>query len=187
MLLRLCEKFGQTLQIHIQINRRYKCPFFVFRHQDNVGHPWVGGWTNDQYVLPKIQDNIRFISLIELFQFLCPRGQMPLYWDDAFEWVPDDIWISHRALPFQQFLRQFDCYVHEQPPYQLYFRQTTNMDAACQTSWNEHKCALPIHSTLTQNPNVVRHFLRHRRILPKEQCVELFPRRPATQIQPRTT
>ena len=125
MLLRLAAHNAQSLQVRICFRTRSKCLFFVFRHCDNKGHPLVGGWHDNTLTLPKVHDNQWFTSLIKLFRFMAQahttRLQVPRDWASAFQWAPGSSWHQSESQPFQSFLQTYNCHVHDEPPYDLYF------------------------------------------------------------------
>ncbi len=188
MLLRLTSRFDRGLVAHIQLNRSFsKCPVFVVRHCDNSHHPLVGGWSQDTYRPPQIKDNQWFTSLFELFYFLHGSSNVgiPQCWNDAFQWVPTTNWKDSQTKPLTQFLQYAGCYIHEEPPYQVFFNghiphySQAAMEQYCRTKWSGPEVA-PIptypqpHLNLKKTRQMWTHFLTTRQIVSKETCAALF-------------
>lgn len=146
MLLRLATHTMHGLQVRIRVSSNFKCPFFVFQHCDNQGHSLVGGWHGDTLTLPKLRDGQCFTSLLHLFRFLAQAHATPLSiprnWALAFCWTPHNEWNVGQIQPFSTFLQRHKCYVHDEPPYQLYFTDSGPKLSAPPTSF-EHQFALP--------------------------------------------
>lgn len=175
MLLRLAPCYESTLQLRICISKVYRCPFFVFRPQDNTHHPLVGGWQNDMRRLPILSQPRRFTSLLDVFLFLAPdtTAQVPLDLTHAFCWTRATTWMD--AQPFKTFLQFYECYVHDEPPYQLYFNRfkpKTGMPQKAKPESLKKRCAqawaantpLPIYSTPRSTRRLWAKFLTRHRI-----------------------
>ena len=187
MLLRLAPHLDKGISIHICVNKRFKGPCFFFRYEDNVGHPLTCNWKGDILHLAKVNDNKRFYSLIELFNFLTQSNTVaiPRCWSSAFRWTPSTTWTPHHSKPFHELLELLQCYVHEEPPYQLYFKgygpkpsfthHKKNMDRYCEAQW---KLTKPIQIYTNSNQNLIRQtwkkFVTQHQILKKTQCQTLF-------------
>lgn len=198
MFLQLRPPFDRGLVLRIQVNPRFKCPFFIFLHEDNVGHPLVGGWDGDMLTLPRVRDKQQFTSLLQMFYFLhgTQNVQIPMCWSNAFQWTPavnnNNNWSASQQKPLHHFLQVHNCYIHEEPPYQIFYRSTKlpcarrqNMERSYRERWTQHQ---PIQIYTNPNPKqnrqIWKRFLTQHRILPKDQCQVLFDGDPPSQAQP---
>lgn len=188
MLLRLCAPHDVGLTVRVCSNTRYQCLFFVFRHQDNFGHPQVGGWAGSTLTLPSIRDNQRFTSLIELFSFLNAAAKVPRDWDRAFRWVAGNLWDDTKTRPFTHLLRTCNSFVHEEPPYRASRRAcpvpvgTTpqavpmSTERYCRSKWEQGEpMSVYTNPNRGQTRNLWKRFLTHHRIVDPGQLATLFP------------
>jgi len=210
MLLRLADG-SSTLQVRIHASSRFKSPFFSFRRQDNTHTGLVGAWCGDTYTLPQISHK-QFTSVLELFLFLKSHSLnvpgkpvIPQSWGRAFCWTPQDTWDVLTVQPFSTFLQKYGCYVHDEPPYELYFNQCCPKPAQtrftfsdqfrprhsnsmsfkhmCKDSW-ESKTPVPVYTNPhpQMNRQIWKKFLLQHQILSKSHCSKLVGSKPA---QPR--
>lgn len=190
MFLRLVPYYNSTLQVRICISKVYQCPFFVFRPRENS----IGGWHNGVLSLSKLNQPRRFTSLLEVFLFLRqdPTAHVPMDLTGAFCWSRGDCWDDQTARPFRSFLKTHACYVHNEPPYQLYylgFGPKTRMSSSlskpkpesikkrCCQAWAD-KTAFPIHTTSNSSathPLWTRFLTRHRILDPSDQTILFGP------------
>jgi hypothetical protein len=211
MLVRLATNNKHSLQVRIHTSSNFKCPFFVFKHCDNKGHPLVGGWHNDTLTLPKQRDGQSFTSLIQLFRFLVQAHtetlSIPQDWTLAFWWTRHDEWRVDQIEPFSTFLTKYQCYVHDEPPYQLYFtgygpkvspppppsfehqftlpkldcvKKTMSFNHLCHESWISN-APIPVYtnSNAKMNRQIWKRFLTRHQILSHEDSSALFDSHPS--------